>query len=796
MLSGDIMLGEAITNGRVEEVENLLNERDKEINNHPEQNRNKLKLFFTAGPYQNLSLMEIAASSGYVDIVMLLRNRGYPLKTTSVVNRKAEPHIVSNPLYAAILTNHPNVVRYLLGKGINASTPFISPTRDDETKLRLVTPLALAAGYKREEIVRILLNAGVNPTIYVGMPQEFVKYITEQNRSLISNSTCPMQDLIVTNNDEGIELIDRLAPVGMLNYNVLDSENRSLLHYSVISKFPPIVNFLINKGVVIDTINSFGFTPLLYCLATAGEELRESSASLPRIVECVKLLLDAGANPRYVNDKLEGEIYDDPTPIFYAVTCNSAELIKSLVSLGVDPNSGSKAMSALELAVTDNYLESAKTLLEAGANPNIKNQEGNTPIFYAVANGTFLMIKMLVEKGADVNLRDNENIPLLEVVLQTPWERFDPEQRKQKRIDFIRILLCGGADPRVLRGIIDAEKQNNPELHKYVINAIKLYDACDAKNLEKIVEVIHADPKLSEIRIGIDSLLHFLIKNSKTFIGQSEISLYDLISFIIKSGAPKTTYDKDNKTPLALAREMGLVKYYSLLTSKLDNLVNYALFTKGTEELIGELIAGSAIFNQTYSPPAIFSEEIKKYPSMTVSQVFRQIMLDRINTLNSFTDLPGLEYETHMRLKKLIEDAHTTYELIQENNLEHQRLFTFEEGCKVQQAILNFDRAILSHTQALIKEYKSESGTIVDSSLTRHRDQLIIDPQMALLKQAAKPIIPAVKSESTQAVGEPRRKPAAASLSDSGVFAKTREKPEKSEEKKSKRPRGKGSDSE
>lgn len=52
-------------------------------------------------------------------------------------------------------------------------------------------------------------------------------------------------------------------------------------------------------------------------------------------------------------------------------------------------------------------LAEAKQLLEKGANPNAAREDsGATPLFQAVRNGHFDMVKLLVDKGATVDLAD------------------------------------------------------------------------------------------------------------------------------------------------------------------------------------------------------------------------------------------------------------------------------------------------------------------------------------------------------------------------------------------------------
>ena len=49
----------------------------------------------------------------------------------------------------------------------------------------------------------------------------------------------------------------------------------------------------------------------------------------------------------------------------------------------------------------------AETLLNKGADPNIKNKLGGTPLMWAASYGQDEVVRLLLAKGADVNIKDN-----------------------------------------------------------------------------------------------------------------------------------------------------------------------------------------------------------------------------------------------------------------------------------------------------------------------------------------------------------------------------------------------------
>lgn len=49
-----------------------------------------------------------------------------------------------------------------------------------------------------------------------------------------------------------------------------------------------------------------------------------------------------------------------------------------------------------------------KILIENGADVNLKDKRGSTPLYWAAFRNNFEIAKMLLEKGADVNIKNND----------------------------------------------------------------------------------------------------------------------------------------------------------------------------------------------------------------------------------------------------------------------------------------------------------------------------------------------------------------------------------------------------
>jgi len=222
---------------------------------------------------------------------------------------------------------------------------------------------------------------------------------------------------------------------------LLDLEyGTTLLAFAIIYK-PEMVQFLLEHGANPNLSDYEGFTPLMFAADYNDND----------DVTIIHLLLKFGANPNTRNS------YDDPgyTALYYAVDNENRKVIDALLKNGANINLKYKDGQTLlhfiitgsNLVVGSGMLENdIKQLLVAGANPNITDDEGFTPLNekmsylknQSVTEDDVAVIKLLLQFKANPNIADNENI--------TPLKRAVDD----KSIAIIEALLVGGANPGVL----------------------------------------------------------------------------------------------------------------------------------------------------------------------------------------------------------------------------------------------------------------------------------------------------------------------------------------------------------
>lgn len=90
-----------------------------------------------------------------------------------------------------------------------------------------------------------------------------------------------------------------------------------------------------------------------------------------------------------------------------AVEDKDLELVKIYLSKGAKPNLRSKYRRMALIAACDGEpsYEIAKILVDHGANPNIVEKDGYSTLAFACMYGDSKLVKLLLEAGADPNLK-------------------------------------------------------------------------------------------------------------------------------------------------------------------------------------------------------------------------------------------------------------------------------------------------------------------------------------------------------------------------------------------------------
>ncbi len=160
------------------------------------------------------------------------------------------------------------------------------------------------------------------------------------------------------------------------------------------------------------------FGETLKCLVDAGIDLNQQDnygdtvlhfACLHGRTKLVKYLIDKGADVNKQNN-------DGENALARVGGRTDPQIIKDLLEAGSNVNMQSKRNPSLvniadytypDKAFSDKALESMKMLVEAGADINIQDQYGQTPLMRAVRRENKDFVKYLCDAGADLEIKDN-----------------------------------------------------------------------------------------------------------------------------------------------------------------------------------------------------------------------------------------------------------------------------------------------------------------------------------------------------------------------------------------------------
>ncbi len=352
-----------------------------------------------------------ASSNGYVDIVKLLLEKG----------AKAEGMESGlTPLMAASFKGHAETAKRLIkaGASVNARVTV---------KGHSFTPLALAILGGSAETAKLLVESGAEKADLTALPvRAFIADGLERhNVDLIRNllRAAALQDdrasLLLAAFEGDAEKVGAILKRSSIDLKK-DPLAPAALVLGVYSGQPAVVESLlktgahVNAGIIrqeeIGQNDVLEFNPLFLASMLGNSEM-------------VKALLQNGADAQI-------RIGGGETPLMTAAAGGYAGVVKLLLEKGADPNDSTENGIPV-LGVAIGKPDIAKMLLEKGAKIHQL-----VPLKAALA-GDFETVRLVLKKGADINIKDANGVTLLMCA-----------SSKKGSIEFLKYLLEQGADAR------------------------------------------------------------------------------------------------------------------------------------------------------------------------------------------------------------------------------------------------------------------------------------------------------------------------------------------------------------
>ncbi len=226
--------------------------------------------------------------------------------------------------------------------------------------------------------------------------------------------------------------------------------------------------------------------------------------------------------------------------------------------------------SALHICAQNEALHFLKCIIEKGANVNIKNSQGNTPLFEAIRYyGDKEFIQALIDAGANINEQNNDG--------DTPMIFATRMQRKEA----IELLYKAGANPFI-------KNKRNQDVEQAVSNITdpqfnnmiqKIKQACNLGN-----EVLKSIDK----NAPVTTIENLLLNNEHPFGINLNVQNQDGATALIRAA-------RFNHTKLA----QQLIQYGAdmNITDKEGNTALHEAAALGHEELVQTLIDAKANIN-------------------------------------------------------------------------------------------------------------------------------------------------------------------------------------------------------
>ncbi|MFK7766644.1 MAG: ankyrin repeat domain-containing protein [Mariniblastus sp.] len=364
--------------------------------------------------------------------------------------------------------------------------------------------------------------------------------------------------------DLGAKLIKAGAEIGSTDNN----QNTPLLAAS--NSSAPLVKLLLEKGANVKAVNRQGQTAL-------------HMACRSRQLETVKLLLD-----RF--DEVDLEDKQKQTPLAMAVMARSPEMAQALIERGADPNQfnepdGSRFSYPLICrAATNGNKALLEVLLDGGAKLNVKSPEGDGPLHLVCQAGGNIFdgprgtrnsrsagkpfldsIKLLLSRKADPNQKNNAGQTPIQVAAKRDF--FDAVEILVEKTDELNFDLGDGSLlhwtaknglPKTAKHLLDSKKTKVNSLDANGKTPIQV--AAENGHVAMIDLLIQGKAIVDQV--STDGLTPLLIAANA---GHS-----DVVRSLLNAGADLSRLDETGQSCLHLAAWNGGTEVVAELMEKLS----------------------------------------------------------------------------------------------------------------------------------------------------------------------------------------------------------------------------------
>jgi len=224
-----------------------------------------------------------------------------------------------------------------------------------------------------------------------------------------------------------------------------DHEGLTLLHHAAARHRPEAVKLLVSKGADVNILTNSGRSPLGMCGALSKEHrsIRELLASKGATLTTREAFADALLNGNddsaikmlVTEPYLENAWYRPFGPFLHVAAwyAKTGKVVDYLLNRGVDANSqneqGETALHRVMLRDSTEDIEAGfeivNNLLDHGADLNKQDERGYAPLHRAAAHDQEKLLRLLVERGADINVETIDHETPLDFVLEQKFDGYN-----------------------------------------------------------------------------------------------------------------------------------------------------------------------------------------------------------------------------------------------------------------------------------------------------------------------------------------------------------------------------------
>ena len=347
----------------------------------------------------DLSVVD-AAMAGNRDVVRTLLKSGADVNTARSDGMTA--------LHYAAIKNDADLARMLLFAGANPKAT---------TRLGGYTPLLLASRTGNAAVMAVLVGAGTD---------------AETANATTVNGTTALMLAAASGKPEAVTLLlDKGANVNAREHG----RNETALMFAAANGRAAVIRLLMAKGV-----DAAATTRVIDLSAFAKEELERFAQFQRQSGRGAQAAQGRGGRGRGEGTPGIDRQYAYPELVGYQ-----------------------GGLTALHIAARQGSAESVEALLEGGADIDQRSAGDRiTPIIIATLNGHFDLAKLLLEKGADPNLAEDNGVTPLYAAINCVWapKALYPQPRayEQQRVTYLELMSA----------LLDTGANPNPRLRKKV----------------------------------------------------------------------------------------------------------------------------------------------------------------------------------------------------------------------------------------------------------------------------------------------------------------------------------------